>query len=187
MAEHKQKKQEKTKRNEEIKATLVGDKISSNSKQAMETYSSQRFGEKTGEKIYYTLSEALYLVEQNKMEIYDFRNKKISKKQIYEKFQRIDKRFKIKYIVFRDLRHRGYIVKTALKFGAEYSVKEKGKEIGKHHAKWILYPVSESDILTWHEFSAKNRVAHSTNKKLLIAIVDEENDVSYYEVGWKRP
>jgi tRNA-intron endonuclease len=41
--------------------------------------------------------------------------------------------------------------------------------------------------MTWHDFSAKNRVAHSTNKTLLIAIVDEESDVSYYEVKWTRP
>jgi tRNA-intron endonuclease len=41
--------------------------------------------------------------------------------------------------------------------------------------------------MTWHDFSAKNRIAHSTKKNLLIAIVDEEGDVSYYEVSWKRP
>ncbi|MBU1252016.1 MAG: tRNA-intron lyase, partial [Nanoarchaeota archaeon] len=38
-----------------------------------------------------------------------------------------------------------------------------------------------------HDFSAKNRVAHSTKKNLLLAIVDEEGDVSYYEVRWVKP
>jgi len=103
------------------------------------------------------------------------------------KFEKIDKKFKTKYIVFKDLRSRGLIVKTALKFGAEFRVYEKGKEIGKDHAKWILFPVSENQEMTWHDFSGKNRVAHSTKKNLLIAVVDDEQDVSYYEVRWIRP
>jgi tRNA-intron endonuclease, archaea type len=170
-----------------IRATLIGEKISSNSKQAVDTFSSQRLGEKLNEKIYYSLSEALYLVESKKMEIHDFKNKKLSKKETLKRFEKIDKKFKTKYIVFKDLRQRGYIVKTALKFGAEFRVYEKGKNPGKEHAKWILFPVSETQQMTWHDFSAKNRVSHSVKKNLLIAIVDEEGDVSYYEVSWKRP
>ena len=170
-----------------ITAHLVSEKILSNSKEAQELFASQRFGEKSGEKIIYTLSEALFLVEQKKMQILDFRSKKISQKKLMQRFQKIDKKFKTKYFVFRDLRSKGYIVKTALKFGAEFRVYEKGKKIGRDHAKWILFPVSENNQLTWHEFSAKNRVAHSTKKNLLIAIVDEEGDVSYYEVEWKKP
>jgi tRNA splicing endonuclease len=55
------------------------------------------------------------------------------------------------------------------------------------HARWILYTVRESDISNWHDFAAKNRVAHSTKKALLIAVVDDESDVSYYECLWLRP
>ena len=170
-----------------IKANLISEKITSNSAEAQNLFASQRFGEKIGEKIFYTLSEALFLVENKQMEIQDLRNKKIPKKELLRKFQKIDKKFKTKYLVFKDLRKKGYIVKTALKFGAEFRVYEKGKKIGKDHAKWILFPVAETNSLTWHDFSAKNRVAHSTKKNLLIAIVDEEGDVSYYEVAWKRP
>ena len=39
------------------------------------------------------------------------------------------------------------------------------------------------DLIDW----AKNRVAHSTKKNLLIAIVDEEAKVSYYEIRWIQP
>ena len=121
------------------------------------------------------------------MHIVDFRGKKIPKTQLLNKLEKIDRKFKTKYIVFKDLRGKGYIVKTALKFGAEFRVYEKGKAVGKEHAKWILFPVSENSQMTWHDFSSKNRVAHSVKKNLLIAIVDEEGDVSYYEVKWVRP
>jgi tRNA-intron endonuclease len=85
------------------------------------------------------------------------------------------------------LRKIGYVVKTALKFGADFRVYDKGVKPGEDHAKWIVYPVKESDFITWYEFSAKNRVAHSTKKKLLIGVVDGESDVTYYEIAWRKP
>jgi tRNA-intron endonuclease len=85
------------------------------------------------------------------------------------------------------MRARGYVVKTALKFGADFRVYDRGIKPGQAHAKWILYPVNEGDVMTWYEFAAKNRVAHSTRKNLLIGIVDSESDVTYYEVNWLRP
>lgn len=171
---------------EKIQAHLISEKIYSNSNEAFSLFEKQRFGEKQGEKIVYMFSEAVYLVEKGKMEILDKKDKKLSEKKIFKLLQKIDKKFKTKYFAFRDLREKGHIVKTALKFGAEFRVYEKGQEVGKQHSKWILYPVSEHEQLTWHDFSAKNRIAHSTKKNLLIAIVDDEGDVSYYEVNWKK-
>mgnify|MGYP001561131520 CR=1 FL=1 len=170
-----------------VKAMLVGEQISSNSKQALDLFSAQRFGEKVGEKIVYSLPEAMFLIEQKKMDIVDSKGKKLTEKVLMQKFEKIDKKFITRYIVFKDLRSRGYIVKTALKFGAEFRVYDKGKFVGEDHARWILFPVSEKQEMTWQDFSAKNRVAHSTKKKLLIAVVDEEGDVSYYESSWQRP
>lgn len=169
-----------------IKAILIGEKVLSNTKSAFDLFSSQRFGEQVGEKIQYSIVEAFYLIESKKLELYQ-KDKKLKIKDIENKFEKLDKKFHIKYAVFCDLRKRGYIVKTALKFGAEFRVYDKGKSVGEDHARWILFPVSENNTMTWHDFSAKNRVAHSTNKALLIAIVDEESDVSYYEVKWVRP
>jgi len=40
---------------------------------------------------------------------------------------------------------------------------------------------------TWYEYAAKNRVAHSTRKRLLLAVVDDEGDVSYWESSWVKP
>jgi tRNA-intron endonuclease len=171
---------------EKIQAQIVGEIISSNTSEAYSIYKKSCFGEPVGEKIQYSLSETLFLVEKEKMKILS-RNKNISKKELMDKFRRIDKKIQIKYLVFKDLRERGYIVKTALKFGAEFRVYDKGSKPGKKHAKWIVFTDHESKRLTWHEFSAKNRIAHSTKKNLLLAIVDEEGDISYYEVKWIKP
>mgnify|MGYP001181233227 CR=1 FL=1 len=170
---------------EKIQAHIIGEIISSNSAEAHSLHKKSYFGEKVENKIQYSFSETLFLVEKKKMDI-SSRNKKISKKELLKKFQRFDKKIQIKYPVFKNLRQKGYIVKTALKFGADFRVYNKGVKPGKKHAKWIVFVDHESKKLTWHEFSAKNRVAHSTKKKLLIAIVDEESDVTYYQVSWLK-
>ena len=168
-----------------IKAMLISEKVVSNTAEAQSLFAASRFGEKAGEKILYSLMETLYLIHNKKMELYDHRDKKLTLKEILQKFERIDKKFHTKYFVFKDLRKNGYIVKTALKFGAEFRVYEKGSK-ASGHSKWLCFPVSENKTLTWQDFSAKNRVAHSTKKNLLIAVVDEEGSVSYYEVKWTK-
>jgi len=137
-------------------------------------------------KIVYSVFEGLYLLEENKVELIS-NNKQITFDKLLAKILKSDKKARTKYTVFKDMRKRGFVVKSALKFGAEFRVYEKGITPGKDHAKWILYPVDESSELVWHDFTAKNRVAHSTKKKLLIGITDSEEDVSYYEIQWIKP
>ena len=79
------------------------------------------------------------------------------------------------------------IKEIALKFGADFRVYDRGVKPGEDHARWVIYPVKEGEVLTWHDFAAKNRVAHSTKKRLMIGIVDDEGDVTYYEIRWMRP
>ena len=169
-----------------IEAYLVGEVVLSVNSDAFSLYEKSHFGEQKGEKIQYSLTEAMFLVEREKMEIFS-KNKKLNQKEFVEKCRKIDKKIQIKYPVFKDLRERGYVVKTALKFGADFRVYDRGVKPGEDHAKWVVYPVHEKSILTWHDFSAKNRVAHSTRKKLLIGIVDEEADVTYYQISWIKP
>lgn len=168
---------------DKIKAYLVGEIISSNDSEAFSLAKKSYFGTALGEKIQYSLPEALFLQEKGKIDVF-YRGSKISKHDLMNKLQKIDRKIQIKYIVYKDLREKGYIIKTALKFGAEFRVYNKGAKPGEKHAKWIVFTDHESKKLTWHDFSAKNRVAHSTKKNLLLAIVDEEGEVSYYEVKW---
>lgn len=169
-----------------IQAKFSGNRIYSTSEEAFSLCEKSSFGEKKANKIEYALVEALFLVEENKMNI--FSNSKIIEiETLLKKIRKIDKKIDTKLIVFSDLRKKGYIIKTALKFGAEFRVYDKGKKPGQSHARWILYTAKENDSLNWHDFAAKNRIAHSTNKSLLLAIVDEEFDVSYYQVSWQKP
>ena len=168
-----------------IKAILVGNNVILG-QEGMPLYTRSCFGSIVNKNIQLSLIEALYLLEKEKIDVYE-RKKKLSFEEFVRKSQRREKNFWIRYCIFKDLRNRGYIVKTALKFGADFRVYNRGIKPGQDHARWIVYPVNEASSITWFEFAAKNRVAHSTKKRLLIGVVDNENDVTYYEIRWVKP
>jgi len=169
-----------------IISKFTNDKITSSSTEAFSLYEKSRFGEKKRSKIEYSLIEALFLVSEGRMEVFS-NNKLITEEQFLKKARKLDKHVNIKLPVYSNMRKKGYILKTALKFGAEFRVYKKGVKPGEDHALWLLYPVKESELHSWYDFAAKNRVAHSAKKKLLIGIVDDESDVTFYEVSWLKP
>jgi tRNA-intron endonuclease, archaea type len=162
--------------------------LTEHSEEAKELWEQSRFGEepKNG-RVELSLIEAMYLLQKERIEILDGRNTPYTFERLLKLCIRTEPKFWIRYRVFSDLRDRGYIVKTALKFGADFRVYDRGVKPGEDHAKWVVFPVSEGATLTWHEWASKNRVAHSTKKRLLMAVADDESDVSYWEARWVRP
>lgn len=169
-----------------IKAVLIDNLIISTSSDAFTLYEKSSYGDKRANKVEYSPVEALFLVQENKMTLFH-NSKKIDESSLLKKLKKIDKKITLKLIVYRDLRKKGYILKSALKFGAEFRVYEKGIKPGIDHAKWILTIAKDTDNINWHDFAAKNRIAHSTRKSLLLAIIDSESSVSYYEIAWRKP
>ena len=172
-----------------IKTTFAQERVlTENSNEARELYNQSKYGTLLEDgKVQLSLIEALYLLEKEKIEIYDKKNKKLDSEDFLKKARKIGPNLWVRYCVFKDIRNRGYIIKTALKFGADFRIYDRGVKPGEDHARWVVYPVHEGSTLTWYEFAAKNRVAHSTKKRLLIAVVDDEADVSYWEARWLRP
>ena len=174
-----------------IRGHLIGNKVAvtEDFQLAQQFYDRSSFGELHGVKerrIEFALEEALYLTERGKLKVLD--GKKILKfKDFVQKANKLEKNFWTRYQVYRDIRTRGYITKTALKFGADFRVYPRGIKPGQDHAKWVLFCTAEGDTYTWRQFAAMNRVAHSTRKNLLVGIVDAEGEVTYYEIRWKKP
>ncbi len=183
------KKQEQKTQKEQAKAVLSKDIVTTeNSDSARELYNQSRYGVLLDNgKVQLSLIESAYLAEKKSIELVSESNRKIDIEKFIKKAIKLEPNFWTRYCVFKDIRNRGYIIKTALKFGADFRVYDRGVKPGEDHAKWIVYPVREADTLTWYEFSAKNRVAHSTKKRLLIAVLDAEKDVTYWEIKWTRP
>jgi len=172
-----------------IKAVLQKDSVTTeNSQLARELFEKSSYGTLLADgRVKLSYLEAVYLTEKQRIKVLDGRKKTLKFEKLTQKAARKEHDFWTRYAVFKDFRNRGYVIKTALKFGADFRIYARGVKPGQQHAKWIVYPVRESQKMTWQEFAAKNRVAHSTKKNLLIAVVDDEEDVSYWEVSWTRP
>ena len=114
---------EKTKNTEaSMSGQLVGDKvvIKEDFKKALSFYDRGSFGEIHGTKekhLELALVEALYLLERSKLRILDGRGKDIPFEILLAKAQRSEANFYTRWRVYRDFRSRGYVLKTALKFG----------------------------------------------------------------------
>ncbi len=139
------------------------------------------FGEKNGKILVLDLNEALFLLENKKIKIKDSKNKTVSKKKIVSLGEKIDKKFYSVYTVFTDLRNRGYVVKTGYKFGFHFRVYPRGKKAGQAHSKWVVTVLTQNDKINLVDFSKMVRLSGNIHTKLLLAVVDSENDISYYE------
>ena len=172
-----------------IKTTFAKERvITENSDAARDLLNQSAFGTILEDgKVQLSLSEALFLLEKKKIVIHDGRKKEMDFETFIRRASKVEANFWTRYLVYKDMRNRGYIVKTALKFGADFRVYDRGIKPGQDHARWIVYPVHEGEKYTWFDFAAKNRVAHSTKKRLMMGVVDDENDVTYWEIRWVRP
>ena len=65
-----------------------------------------------------------------------------------------------------------------------FMIKLKLKQI--KHSKWLVKIYSEKDKVKMFDFASSARVAHSTKKNLLFAIVDSQGEVSFFESSWVR-
>jgi tRNA-intron endonuclease len=167
---------------------LVKDKVViSDPAEANRVFNKGWFGGLKDNKLTLSLVESMYLLEKNRLVITTQAKKTIDAEAFMRKATFEEKRFPTRYSVYKDIRERGYITKTALKYGADFRVYERGTKPGDEHAKWVLYAVRETESFDWRRFAAMMRVAHSVRKTLLVGIVDDEGDVTYYDINWTRP
>lgn len=174
-------------KNKKAKGLISGNEILLQSSNTTRELLKRGFGIAEGTQIYISAYEALYLMEKEKLELFDINNKEVDKEQLSKRMKRSNRNFLRNYIVFKDLRSKGYNIKTGAKYGTEFRAYEKGVLPGKAHAKWLIAPAKEDERISWQEILGKNRIANSTKKRMLLAIVDNDNSVTYIELKWTKP
>lgn len=133
----------------------------------------------------FSIIDGLYLVEKGILEVYD-KNKRVNFEELLEKGKKIsnDENFYIKYVVFRDLMNKQYIVATGIKFGVDFRVygKRGEAELNKTHSKFLVKVVPEEYVSSFPEIAGDVRLARAVNKKLIYAVVDKDSDILYYGI-----
>lgn len=148
--------------------------------------SQDAFGEVIERKLVLDLNEALYLVEKGKIKVKDGK-KDVSEDKILATGLAEDKRFYTKYLVFKDLRSKGYVVKTGYKFGFDLRVYPKGKRPGEAHTEYVVNVCTQNERFTMPEISRMLRLSGNLNTVLVQAVVDSENHVNYYKIVRLQP
>ena len=117
----------------------------------------------------------LYLENDKKNALYDFEG-------LLEYFSQFDDRLWQKYIIYMDLRKRGYIVRAGYGEGIDFRVYKRGADFEKDSAKFLIYPVFEGYPIDLKELDKMSRVAMSSRKDLIVATVDRLSKPIYYSV-----
>ena len=130
-----------------------------------------------------SLIEANYLLEKDEITIYDVKQKKyLESKEFYEIAIKIHHKFEEKYIIYNDLRERGYIPRPGLKFGSDYVIYKKGP--GLEHSLFMVHVLPHDSEITAIDMVRAGRLATSVRKKFVIA---NPLTKSYYFFEWFKP
>jgi tRNA-intron endonuclease len=93
--------------------------------------------------------------------------------------------FDAKYLVFHDLRDRGYVVSPGIKFGCDFAVYEHGP--GIDHAPYLVQVCKPHFDLTATSIVLAGRLATTVKKQFIIAIPKpNEKKVEFIGFDWWR-
>jgi len=127
--------------------------------------------------------EAFYLLKNNMITIFNPQsNKFLTPDEFYEIGKNIHHKFEEKFVIYQDLREKGYIPRPGLKFGADFVVYKRGP--GLEHSPFIVHVLPHDAKISAIDMVRAGRLATSVRKKFVIA---NPLTVTYYFFEWFKP
>ena len=183
-----------------LEGELVENRVILWDSDAVQIYDESGYGkpmpEEKPSRVELELVEVAYLVEKEKLKVFEKsagKKKKINFDDVMRIGAKQVNQFHPQFIVFRDLRERGYLVKSGFEFGTHFRVYERGVKLKRgpksehEHTKWVVHAVEEESAFSLPEMSRAVRLAHNIRATLIWAVVDKENDVTYYQLTRLTP
>ncbi len=128
--------------------------------------------------------EAVYLAEMGRVEVTRPGGRPVAWSEISRRAVTTEPGFAVRYLVYRDLRQRGYVVRPGPPPVA-FAVLPRGGTLHKTPARFWVEALSERvpfDLARVLELADR---AHAARKTLWLGVVDEESDLTYYRL--RRP
>ena len=177
-------------------ANLVGDRaIVWDPEDGMKLYDEGYFGQPVGirkpkssvfdKPLELSLVECAYLTQQKKLEVTGPDGTILSVDALLGFGSNLSDEFGDRFIVYSQLRERGYVVRPGLKFGTDYAVYEHGP--GKDHAPFLVHVIPQKSGVLPLDIVRAGRLATSVRKKFIIATVKETGSIAFYSFVWHRP
>ena len=123
--------------------------------------------------------EALYLLYLKKLVITSGRIDNFA--SLLKLVLKYDKEIVTRFLVYRDLRSRGYVVKEGFGFGEDFRVYERG-EYEKKRAKYVVFCINEGINVKVGELSKNVREIETMGKNAIAAVVERRGEVIYYKL-----
>ena len=130
-----------------------------------------------------SIIEAFYLLKNNMITIFNPQtNKFLTSDEFYEIGKNIHHKFEEKFVIYQDLREKGYIPRPGLKFGADFVVYKRGP--GLEHSPFIVHVLPHDAKISAIDMVRAGRLATSVRKKFVIA---NPLTITYYFFEWFKP
>lgn len=128
--------------------------------------------------------EGLYLAEEGLVEITSGDGEPVSPDRYRATAEEILEGLRERYLVYKDLRDRGYVVTPGIKYGCDFAVYERGP--GVDHAPFIVQVKTSGEGLSARDIVEAGRLATTVRKTFIVALVSG-GGVQYLSFKWWRP
>ena len=139
------------------------------------------FGEKEDSEYVLKPYEALYLIYTKKLIIKD-RENTVDFDGLVRTILKRDKNILTRFMVYRDLRSRGYIPKEGFGFGVDFRVYERG-EYEKKPAKYVVFGISEGTKIKADKLAETIEQITRMGKDAVVAVIERRGEVIYYKMS----
>lgn len=168
-----------------VEATYIDGNVIIPSQGDADTLQQKGYGVKRKKKRGIALSphEALYLLEQKKICVIKKRPKvDMSFSELLEEYRASESALWTRYLIYKDLRDRGYVAKEECAHELGFEVYERG-EHSLQDAKYIVLGISEGTPTPIDKLSEILKSVKKMGKELILAVIDRRNEVIYYSLS----
>ena len=138
------------------------------------------FGEKENAEFVLKSYEALYLFHTKRLKL---KNKPhIGFDSLFELLLKHNRNIMSVFLVYRDLRSRGYVAKEGFGFGNDFRVYERG-DYEKKPAKYVVFGINEGTNTTAREFASAVSQIQKMGKEAVVAVIERRGEVIYYKAS----
>ncbi|MHA1681830.1 MAG: tRNA-intron lyase [Promethearchaeota archaeon] len=106
----------------------------------------------------------------------------LTNEQLYKHVSSHNPNFWEKYVVYRDLKTRGYIVRRGIEEISHFRVYKKGAKKGEQAVKYVFFGVFEGKPISLLKLFEISEHAMKNRQDLILATVDRLSDITYYSL-----
>jgi tRNA-intron endonuclease, archaea type len=149
---------------------------------SIDALSSRGYG--TLEKKVFTLTffEALYLQDKGMLEAKDKKGAALDFQSLLHCYETQNENAWVNYLVYRDLRSRGYVVREGFGGGIDFRIYERGS-YGKDTAPYLIMGTQEGKPLPVNDLADALGKCSSQKKELILAVINRRGEIVHYSVS----